>query len=61
MKITVKQKNPRRGWLYPVCPKAYMFLELLSSASHTERKAITPSEIELIEQLGFEVEVQGRE
>ena len=61
MKITVQKTYPKKDWLYPVCDKARIFLELVSSASHTERKALTQYELKLIQQLGFEVDVQGPE
>ena len=61
MKITVRQKNPPRGRIYPVCPKAHIFLELLNSAVWQGRATFWPDELEIIKKLGFEVEVLGAE
>ncbi len=61
MKITVRQKNPPRGRICPVCPKAHIFLEILDSASWQGRKGFWPEELEIIKKLGYEVEVLGAE
>ncbi len=56
MKITVQIKSvygqPR---IYPVCDKAKAFARL------TGHKCLSKSDIEIIESLGFEVEVQTPE
>ncbi len=58
MKITVRQPNPHRGRIYPVCDAAHLLLELVSSAALKERKTLTGPELEIIEKLGFEVEYE---
>ena len=58
MKITVRQPNPHGGRIYPVCDTARLLLELVSSAALKQRKTFTLPELEIIEKLGFEVDVQ---
>ncbi len=61
MKITVRQPNPHRGRIYPVCKTSHVFVQLLSSAALKERKTFTEPELTLVRELGFEVEVMGPE
>jgi hypothetical protein len=55
MKLLVEIKSVYGNELiYPMCDRSRMFAELVG------RKTLSPRQVEVIKQMGFEIEVKGR-